>query len=796
MNNPRFLDWTRRSSRAASGSPRTKRPRRLEAESLESRSLLTLVFGNTVGFGSNSNGPNSVTATGFAMDSVGNRIITGAFFGTVDIGGTTLTSNGSNDGFIAKFTPTGALEYAKSVGGTLNDDASAVAVDSNGNAYVTGFITGANVDFGNGHVVSSGAGNSAFVWKLDSNGTTVLAVATGTPTTANVQPQSIALSSDGTQVAIGGFFTQQATFGATTLTSGPGNFDGFSAKLDTNGNFLWASQLKATAGSSALVSSVAFDLTNKVDAVGQYVGTVDFDPGAGTHNGPVTNGATDPFFMKFDAVDGSLAGISTATGVGNSGATSLVTDNGGNMYAVGAYQATLTFTINGAPASLTAPANTTGFYFVKLNTAAQGTVLKSLNVFDSTPFTTAFGVPSIAFNTTNSTLVVGATYNQTVATSYGITLPSAGQTDVFVATYGINGNQLLATSAGGVGTDSLSGVAVSTNGVIGLMGNIGATAKFGGTTLPPAAPGGANIFVSQISQGPAITGDFLGQGYTQAALYQLSNADWQIRSIQGAVTDLGPFGWAGHDLPAAGDYAGAGFTVPAVYRPSTAQWFVKTATGTDVLTTFGWAGHDIPAPADYDGLGRTEQAVYRPSTAQWFVNTPGGSSLVATFGWINHDIPVPADYLGLGFAQIAVYRPSTAQWFIQNPNGSTTVISFGWANHDIPVPGDYAQTGHATQAVYRPNTSQFFVNGVANPFTFGTSTPIGTTPLVNFPALAHTGTLSGLPNFNSNGIVTNSLPASVRPSITIAQAVPRPTASAAQALLKQPLTSLFAKDLD
>ena len=804
MKRPRFLDWTRRSARSSSVASRTRRPRRLEAEPLEGRALLTLTFGNTFGLGASTNGAVSVIATGFALDSQGDRFVSGSFYGTVNIGGTSLTSNGFQDGFLAKYSPTGTLVYAKSVGGTLNDDVSAVAVDAAGNAYATGFFAGANIDFGNGHTLSAPIGNAAFVWKLDPNGNTLLAVSTGSPSSANIQPQAIAVSSDGTQIAIGGYFSQQVSFGSTSFTSGAGNFDGFAAKLDGTGNFLWAAQLKTSAsGSSALVASVALDPSNNVDAVGQYTGTVDFNPGTAVNNQTSTAGATDPFFLSLTAATGALGGLSTVSGAGYNIATGLVTDSAGNMYAVGTYQQTLTFTVNGAPSLLTAPPSTTGFYLLKLNSSAQGTLLRSLNVYDTAPFTSSYGVPSIAIGP-NGDLVVGATYNTTVITSYGMQLPTAGQTDVIVATYDQNGNQLLATDAGGAGADSLSSVAVNSNGVIALMGNYGASATFGGTTLNLVAPGGSNVFVSTLTQGTTIPGDFLGQGYTQAALYQEANADWTVRSQAGAITDLGTFGWPGHDMPAAGDFAGTGVTMLAVYRPGTGQWFVKTATGTVALNPFGWPGHDIPVPADFDGVGRAEQAVYRPSTAQWFVNSPGGSRLLTTFGWVGHDIPVPADYLGLGYAQPAVYRPTTGQWFVQKPDGTTLVLgAFGWPGHDIPVPGDYTGSGHATMAVYRPDTSQFFVSGSSGVYaSFGTSTPFGTTPLVDYPALAHTGSLNGLPTFGAGGIITMSLPTtgsvsarSVRPSVTVAQAVPRPALSPAQALSQRPRTGRLARVL-
>jgi RHS repeat-associated protein len=48
------------------------------------------------------------------------------------------TSAGGNDAFVTKFSPTGSLVYSTYLGGSGNDEAYAIAVDGNGNAYVAG----------------------------------------------------------------------------------------------------------------------------------------------------------------------------------------------------------------------------------------------------------------------------------------------------------------------------------------------------------------------------------------------------------------------------------------------------------------------------------------------------------------------------------------------------------------------------------------------------------------------------------------------------------------------------------
>ena len=115
------------------------------------------------------------------VDSSGNSYVTGVFSGTVDFdpdgGVTNLTSVGGQDVFIAKYDSSGALVWAKGVGGTSADSGFSIQVDSSGNVYVTGQFEG-TVDFdpgtGTKNLTSIGS-YDAFLLKLDSDGNFVSA---------------------------------------------------------------------------------------------------------------------------------------------------------------------------------------------------------------------------------------------------------------------------------------------------------------------------------------------------------------------------------------------------------------------------------------------------------------------------------------------------------------------------------------------------------------------------------------------------------------------------------------------
>src|SRR5215213_1574997 len=78
------------------------------------------------------------------VDNAGNIIVTGRFTGTADFDPGpavfTLTSNGSSDIFVAKYTGSGTFLWAFKAGGTDRDAGYGVAVDNADNIYITGYF--------------------------------------------------------------------------------------------------------------------------------------------------------------------------------------------------------------------------------------------------------------------------------------------------------------------------------------------------------------------------------------------------------------------------------------------------------------------------------------------------------------------------------------------------------------------------------------------------------------------------------------------------------------------------------
>ncbi len=99
-----------------------------------------------------------------ALDAAGNLTIAGSFESTIDLGGTTLTSIGETDGFVAKLDASGSHLWSRHFGGPGDEYSTALTTDLTGNVLVVSNSSG-GIDFGGGMLTSVGFAD-LFVAKL------------------------------------------------------------------------------------------------------------------------------------------------------------------------------------------------------------------------------------------------------------------------------------------------------------------------------------------------------------------------------------------------------------------------------------------------------------------------------------------------------------------------------------------------------------------------------------------------------------------------------------------------------
>lgn len=194
---------------------------------------------------------------GVAVDGNGNVYATGEFDGTLDFGGTTLTSrNDSRDIFVAKFDASGAVQWAQRAGSDVGGESGeAIVVGGAGDVYVGGGFKSSKkseADFGNETLNATDDGSNflkteprdGFISKLDSSNGAFLWTKQIGGSGGDVV-SGIAIDDAAGAVFSTGQFNEEAFAGDVTITSN-GSYDGFVTKQDTNGNFLWADAFGGT----------------------------------------------------------------------------------------------------------------------------------------------------------------------------------------------------------------------------------------------------------------------------------------------------------------------------------------------------------------------------------------------------------------------------------------------------------------------------------------------------------------------------------------------------------------------
>ena len=240
-------------------------------------------------------GPQTDEVHGVAVDPSGSAVVTGNFTGAISFGVANLTSAGSWDVFVAKYTFTGAMvnAWANRYGSTGDDIGWSVAVDSFGQIIVGGSYSG-TVSFGGPNFVSAGS-SDIFMLKLISTGAHQWSKSFG-PTGAD---NCFGVTVDATGNAIfTGYFQSTVNFGGGNLTSA-GSADVFLAKYDSNGNHRWSQRFGGTGFEHGYAVDAALDGSDEIALTGDIASTTDFGGGAFT-----VTGLRDPFMARF-AADGS-----------------------------------------------------------------------------------------------------------------------------------------------------------------------------------------------------------------------------------------------------------------------------------------------------------------------------------------------------------------------------------------------------------------------------------------------------------------------------------------------------------
>ena len=281
-------------------------------------------------------GSGSDGGAGIAVDSAGNAYVTGSTASTdfPTLNPVQPTNHGGHEGFVTKINASGsALVYSTYLGGSYNDAALGIAVDAAGNAYVTGRTESADFLTANAIQPTNHGGADDFVTKINANGALVYSTYLGG--SGDDFGNGIAVDSVANAYVVG--ITTSADFPTANALQGTyaGDEDTFVTKINAGGSaFVYSTYLGG--------SDYDWGEGVAVDSLGNACVT----GGTQSSDFPIVNAIQPTKHLGLDAFvtkifpDGSALVYSTYLG-GNyvDEAYGIAVDAAGNTYITGATRA-------------------------------------------------------------------------------------------------------------------------------------------------------------------------------------------------------------------------------------------------------------------------------------------------------------------------------------------------------------------------------------------------------------------------------------------------------------------------
>jgi hypothetical protein len=429
-------------------------------------------------FTTHAGGTNSSGGSGLAVDSAGNAFVTGHFVGTAAFGTTNLTSAGQGDMFAAKYDTTGTLLWVAQAGGTNFANGSGIAADGTGNCYVTGAFSGV-AWFGPTEVVGSlaFANSDIFVAKYDASGNLLWVRHAGGGQDGG---SGIAVDPNGNSYVTGGL-SYNATFGNVTL----GGYDSrtiiFLVKYDTAGNVLWGIELGRGVFSD-YGKAVALDSQGNVWVAG-FVGQ--------------TLNQSSLELEKFDST-GRDQGVGV-TAEGQSEGLGIACDAADNLFVTGNFWGTVSFVGPWVAPNQVVTLWSHGIEDAFLaKVSSDGNVLWVRQLGGTSGHASGVGV---ATDSSGSCFVSGE-FTGTLTTTL-TNLVAVGPQDGFLAKYDTAGKLIWILQLGGTGYNYPGEVSSSAGWGAYVTGAVSSGTRFGNIPLETYGPD--DVFLSRIDEMPILS---------------------------------------------------------------------------------------------------------------------------------------------------------------------------------------------------------------------------------------------------------------------------------------------------
>jgi hypothetical protein len=278
-------------------------------------------------------GSSSDQAFAIATDSSGSVYVTGLTYSSnfPTVNPVQPAIGGSSDVFVAKLDAAGsALTYSTYLGGSATEQGTGIAVDSAGNAYVTGWTLSTNFPTSSPIHATTGGGYDAFVTKLDATGASLVY---STYLGGSGTDEAFAIAVDGTSNAYVTGLTYSNNFPlASPLQPAYGGVeDAFVLMMNSSGSALvYSTYLGGTSADEG--RGIALDSSGNAYVTGLTTST-DFptaNPMQATYRG-----SQDAFVAKLDGAGAALAYSTYLGGTGTDQGSSIAVDSSGQAYVTG-----------------------------------------------------------------------------------------------------------------------------------------------------------------------------------------------------------------------------------------------------------------------------------------------------------------------------------------------------------------------------------------------------------------------------------------------------------------------------
>ncbi len=405
---------------------------------------------HTLDWAYNTGGALSSAVKDMVPDVHGNVFLTGNFQGSVDFDPgmdlNMLSSEGDDDIFISKTSPSGDVLWAKQIGGPGTDHAYSIAIDRERNVIVTGSFHG-TVDFDPGpniFLLSAGVDGSGFIAKLDENGDFLWAIAI----IGDGYNEIRSVKTDATNnIYVTGLFEKTADFDPTdgvSLQTSMGMEDIFLAKYTPEGKLIWVHGIGGPGSDAG--RGVSVTLTGQVWVTGHFSEIVDFNPNPGDEN--FTAVGMDDIFVATYTGQGNYIRALQIGGGENDEINGIHMDPTGSILLTGMFRGAVDFNPSTFTSFLVSQGGDDGFV-VKLSPSGTFIWARSFGGVDNDK-----GI-DISTDNHGNILVTGyfTGYADFYSGSPDSWAQATGEEDVFVLMLKSNGDFGRMDQIGGVGSD-------------------------------------------------------------------------------------------------------------------------------------------------------------------------------------------------------------------------------------------------------------------------------------------------------------------------------------------------------